>query len=392
MVDRKSREDPAPSKPKSAERALLKRTLLQFDRLDALAGRPSERDGVSRFDAETAQAREHCLTAIASTMASLETTSALGSLIKRYKLDAKQFAVLLALIRRRLTADDPFVAGRELLMLLFESSFDLLQGSSLLDGAGILVASGLVQIDAATEGDDDPLRRRFRASERLVRTLRGALASETSSSLVSRSKASPYRTNLQLLMDLRRLSLLYRARATLTFRVDSWSDLGVGSSLSISTVKKNLVAHSSRIRESLEISPRRDEFPLVSTRREFSLGDDEMVVLVTLLFQELREGAAFLDCVDVLRLVSESEEDLVRKRRFLGKRSPLVRHNLIAIEEVVADKELTGEAYLPNWVIDRLLGDEDKAAIDADSRIDFHDYLKDLDSSDPFFDDLGSAD
>ena len=50
----------------------------------------------------------------------------------------------------------------------------------------------------------------------------------------------------------------------------------------------------------------------------------------------------------------------------------------------------TAEVYLPNWVTDRILGQDAKQKIDADTKLDFHEYLKDLGSSDRFFDDLES--
>lgn len=376
----------------SPESAILKRAMLEFDRLDALsAARAAERKR-SSFDPEIAKQRKRCLDAISREMSALDPRAPLGSLVKRHKLDAKRFALLLALARKRITTDDPCLTGRELTTLLFESSYDLLRGGELLAETDPLVATGLILVDGVADvGTDDALARRYRVADRWVRVVQNALATVGAGSALGARKATPYRSNMQLLMDLRRRSLLLRARATLVFRVDSWSELGLGTSHSLAVIKKSLASLSARIRERLDLTSRAEEFALVSTQREFGLGDDEMAVLVTLLFQELREGSAFLDCVDILRLVSESEEDLVRKRRFLGKRSPLLRHNLIALEEVVADKELTGEAYLPNWVIDRMLGDEDKAAIDADSRIDFHDYLKNLDSSDPFFDDLDES-
>ena len=55
-------------------------------------------------------------------------------------------------------------------------------------------------------------------------------------------------------------------------------------------------------------------------------------------------------------------------------------------------KELTGEVFMPNWVIEIMLtGKTDgQGSIDTDARLDFHNYLENLDSSDDFFDDLDS--
>ena len=85
-----------------------------------------------------------------------------------------------------------------------------------------------------------------------------------------------------------------------------------------------------------------------------------------------------------------SEEDLVRKRLFFSPKKALVRQNLIQLEEMVNGKELTAEACIPNWVVEKILSgvDERGSNFDADTRLDFHNYLKNLESSEDFLDDL----
>jgi hypothetical protein len=117
------------------------------------------------------------------------------------------------------------------------------------------------------------------------------------------------------------------------------------------------------------------------------------VILVTLLFQEITEGNAYLNAVDLVRLTSQNEEDMVKKRRFFAPDKTLIKQRIVQLEEIVNGKELTAEVCLPNWAVERLLSgskEDDTPRIDADARLDFHKYLNNLDSSDDFFDDIDS--
>ena len=253
------------------------------------------------------------------------------------------------------------------------------------------MSTGLIVPDSRdVEDEDDLMEMPFKLSDRVYRLVRNSfLATGTLKLPTGKAKVVPYRGNLHYVLDIRRLSQLYRKRASKIFQFDYWDDVGLGTAESVTALNQQIDRFRVRIEQGLEMTEGAEEFPMVAVRKEFGLGEEELVVLVTLLFQELTEGSAFLDAVDLLKLISTSEENLLRNRRFFARRSILVRQNLIALEEMVNDKELTAEVYLPNWVIDRVLGQDDRAAIDADSKIDFHDYLQKLGSSDDFFDDLG---
>ncbi|MFO0980555.1 MAG: hypothetical protein U1E76_02220 [Planctomycetota bacterium] len=94
--------------------------------------------------------------------------------------------------------------------------------------------------------------------------------------------------------------------------------------------------------------------------------------------------------MDLLKLVARSEEDLVKRRKLFGPRSPLIRHGLVLLEEMVQEKPLTAEVTMPAWVAEKLLAGNQNGRIDADSRIQFHKYLNRLDSSQTFFEDMES--
>lgn len=372
------------------ERTVLKKLLDHYDELGSLRERLRANEDAGETRRLQAQSRRK-IDAIGKDLIALPDNSALGTLRTRYKLNKFQFVFLLSLLRRRLTTDNPYLRGRELLALIFDSSFDVLRGATYLEPTSILQSAGLMVPDSRElEDEDDLMETPFKLSDRVYRLVRNSfLASGSTKLTMSRTKVAPYRGNLPYVLDIRRLSLLYRKRASKIFQFDYWEDVGLGTAESVTALNQQIDRFRDRIDKGLRLTDRSDEFPLVQLSQEYKLGEEEQIVLITLLFQELTEGSAFLDSVDLLKLISTSEEDLLRKRRFFSRRSVLIRNNLIALEEMVNDKELTAEAYLPNWVVDRILGEDARTAIDADSKIEFHDYLQKLGSSDDFFDDLG---
>jgi hypothetical protein len=114
------------------------------------------------------------------------------------------------------------------------------------------------------------------------------------------------------------------------------------------------------------------------------------MIVVHLLFQELYEGNAHADAVELLRLVSTDEADLIRNRRLLLPHGRLRRAELLHIEPVLEGREMTGEAYLQDWVVNQLFGANDDRAIVPDEKLDWHLYLQRLDDTGTFFRDLES--
>lgn len=375
------------------ERSVVKKLLDHYDQLGLLRERlAAENVEASESRKLRVQSRQQ-IDAIGHDLRELPEQSTLGALFKRYKLNKFQFVVLFALLRRRLTADNPYLKGRELLSLLFDSSYDILRGCAFLEPTGALQSAGLIVPDLREkEEDDELLETPFKLSDRVFRLVRHSFVDHKPALLnPPQKKVGPYRSNVQYVLDWRRLALLYRKRASKVFQFDYWDDIGLGTAESVTALSQQIARFRERMHEAEAQTKKLDEFPFHTMKAEYGLDEEERITLVTLLFQELTEGSAFLDAVDLLKLISTSEEELVRKRRFFSKRSALIKANLVALEEMVNDKELTAEVYLPNWVIDRMLGKDGRSAIDADSRLDFHDYLKNLDSSEEFFEDLDSS-
>jgi hypothetical protein len=374
------------------ERSVLRRLLAHYDQLGLLREQLSVEDIAAAETRRLQNQSRKKIDAIGRDLRQFPQESQFGSLLARYKLSKYELVVLLALLRRRLTNENPYLKGRELLSLLFDGSYDVLRGSAFLEPTGALQSAGLIVPDVREEEEDDLLETPFKLSDRVFRLARSTFVGARGGAMVARAKPAAYRSNLAYVQDYRRLSLLYRKRASKIFQFDYWEDVGLGTAETVTVLNDQLVRFRGRMRECLKRTPKADRFALASFEQEYRLDEEQLVVLITLLYQELTEGGAFLDAVDLVKLVSVSEEDLLRKRHFFSKRSPLIKSNVVALEEMVHDKELTAEVYLPNWVIDRMLGTAKGELIDADTRLDFHDYLNRLDSSEDFFDELESND
>lgn len=378
--------------PLNPESALLKNLLDEYDALSDLRRRQrEERLGTSRRNRVRLEARRK-LDAIARAVRQLDPSGSLGTFLKRYRFNKFQVVMILALLKRRLTHEQGSLKGRELLSLVGDTSFEILKAVSLLDPASALLSSGVVVPDAtAAEESDDVLDASFFLSERAYRLILATFSKNVDAERPPLpTKEAAYRSNLAYLMDLRRLCLLYQKRAAKVFNFDYWDHLGLGISESVTSLNKQIAKYTERIKASLLKTKDAEKLALISFAREYGLELEEVLILVTLLFQELIEGNSYLDAVDLLKLVARNEEDLVKRRKLFGPRSALIRHNLVLLEEMVQEKPLTAEVTMPAWVAEKLLAGTQTGKIDADSRIQFHKYLNRLDSSESFFEDLES--
>lgn len=303
---------------------------------------------------------------------------------ERHRLMEEDLSVLAHLLARFLAPGRGDVAGRELLDLLADSTFEKLRLLPLLRAEGTLRRARLVVSTTWPKGGNDPLDVSLRLSDRLARRFTGAPGRP------SRGRGFPrgaYRCEHDHLLDLRDLAALYRERATLLFQprppdaVDEEGDL--------SSARRRIEQAWKAIERRVRATPRFEEFPFEKFRKEYALEDDEVLVVVALLFQEAFDGEPYLTAVDLLKMVSDCEEEVLEKRRLLARDGRLVKTGIVVLEDPIAEKDLTAEACLGNWVVDRILGaSAAEEGIPADERIDFHLYLRNLDSSSRFFRDL----
>lgn len=297
-----------------------------------------------------------------------------------HELDDIDVLLLLASLTGRL-AGDRTRSGAELVAVAADGSADRLDALAHLEGEAPLLAHALLLPEVVPGHPSEALEARFRMGPHVFRLACEVFGRpfEPAAPLAT----GPYRTNNELLADLRRLSSHMRRRAARLFHLDPWTGAGLDVHEAATALNERARAEAVRIADRMALSDQ--ALPILALREAHGLDLDALVILVTLLFQEVVEGVAAVDAVDLVKLVSESETDLLRRRHQLR---PLAHKGLLRLAGAYGGKELTADASLPEEIVEQLTGES--AAIRSDDRIDFHAYLRDLQGSDPFFLDLDS--
>jgi hypothetical protein len=311
----------------------------------------------------------------------------LGSLLRKHRLDAAEFEVLAVLLQRAVRAEEPEIEGRLILGSIFDSSFGVLSGLHLLAEDARLRTSGLVRVATDQPLGIDVLETRFRLSDLALQAMREEVAGRR----LPRHRAenvNGYRTQRELLLDLRMLHNHYRRRSELLFEPERWRSLHPQTE-TLPSLQKRIDELWGEVRTRILRSEPSATFPLLSLVREHKLGDAETMVVVHLLFQEIYTGDPHSDVAELMRLVSTDDASLLRARSLFHKDAPLQKAQIVVLEPFVENRELTAEARLDDWVVAKLLDDGGVATnIRTDERMRWHQYLADLDGSDGFFRDL----
>jgi len=320
-------------------------------------------------------------------LASYKSRGPLARLLRAHRLDAREFEVLAVLLHRAVRAEDPEMQGRLILASIFDTSFGVLSGIHLLHEDARLRASGLVRIADDQPAEADVLEIGFRLSEEALAAMREEVAGCTVQRRTTPT-VDGYRNQRELLMDMRVLVNHYRRRGELVFDASRWDSLNRGSS-NATGLTRRINSLWAELRARMLQNPTCRQFPLLQVQREYGLDEGEMIILTHLLFRELYSGDAFVDVADLLRLVSSNETDLLRARHYVLKEAPLIRHQLLVLEPFVENRELTAEARLSDWIVNRLLDSNGRSTdILSEERIRWHEYLDRLDDTKGFYRDL----
>lgn len=315
----------------------------------------------------------------------------LGEVVRAFKLESVHFQVLTVLLHRLMRSDDPAMEGRAILATLFPTPFDILQNLGLLHGTSPLRAAGLIQMEDREESPDDLLQARFRLSEPALQAFRGEVEGLVPADL-QQVRRTHYTHHRQFLIDLRILHNLYRHRSAMVFNKDRWDRLHTSAPSPLRSLDQRIHRFWEKIRHRVERSEAAASFPAVQFLRRYALAERELMIVVHLLFQELYDGNAFCDVVELLRLVSAGEDELIRNRALVHRSSPLLKHEILCIDAMLDGRELTGEARLSDWVVNAVFGMAVREeSIQPDERIDWHDYLKDMRGTRGFFEDLEAS-
>ena len=364
----------------------LKRLLDVADRLERLRRRLVGRGEVPEGAAARSLRDEgrrwvRDLLAPATETAAAPVAGTFGRLLRRFRFDEEQTTILLLLLRRRIEGDRDSLSGREILSFLFEGSYDRLRGLRLLAPRGVLLRSGVV----STRGPSaDPLERQYALSPRFFRALQRDVAPELR--MRERWRSTPYPGAREYLLAWGRLARLYQRRAHLVFGAGG-DPADAAESEEVHRLSARIRRDRLRIARRRKITPGSRGFPLVEFVEEHGLDDKETVVVVAMLFQDVHAGASFMDGVEVVKLVSASEEELFANRRLLDPNARLLRDGILQLGEPESEDEpaLAREAYLaPGLIAELLAGTSDPLPIDPEMRQEWRDFLSSLDSTDEF--------
>src|SRR5262245_46110941 len=211
------------------DRVLLKQLLDLADELGNIRRSQRELALAPADHAELARAAHRRMGDVARLVKEFEGSGPLQLLFRRYKLGKEHVLLMLELLKRRLTHEDAAIKGRELLAVLFDSSFSMLEGVRLLAPDARLLQAGVIVPELqGAEGDAEILDLRYRLSDRACGTLLRALRPRqrpASANDVLDPQKNAYRNHLEHLLDLRRLARLYQKRAARLFQFDYTDEL-----------------------------------------------------------------------------------------------------------------------------------------------------------------------
>ena len=365
----------------------LKRVLDVADRLGRLRMRLSERDSVDQRAGRTVRAESRRVVRMVTT--DLErgiVPGMLGRLHRRHQFDDDQLTIVLLLLERRIHESRQTLTGREILAFLHEGSFDRLRGLRHLAPDGKLRRCGILEVEAGMSGPD-LLDAEIRLSEPVFRGIERDVTPEIEkvAKAPGRRRRRPYADHREHLLDLARLSRLYQRRARRVFESEEPEE-----TLSRSAVKHldvEIGKLRGRITARLKGTPDGDRFPVETIREKHRLDEAEVLILVTLLFQEVYAGASYIETIELVKMVCGSDLELMKRRFLLSEDSRLVRSGLVHIAKLDDQHpHVGGEAYIPPELVRLLLaGPAPEGPIDADTRLEWHEYLDGLTDSGEFF-------
>lgn len=311
----------------------------------------------------------------------------LASMLRKHRLDATEFEILAVLLQRAVRAEEPEIEGRLILGSIFDSSFGVLSGLHLLAEDARLRTSGLVRAATDQPIGTDVLETRFRLSDVALQAMREEVAGRRPARKPD-AEDHGYRSQRELLLDLRMLHNHYRRRSELVFEPERWRSLHPLADQT-AALQRRIDELWAAVRTRILRTEDAARLPLLALLREHKLGDDETMILVHLLFAEVYTGDPHAEVAELMRLVSLDDASLLRARHLFHKDAPLQKQQILELEAFVENRELTADARLQDWVVTRLLDDGTPAqGIRTDERMRWHQYLAGLDGSDGFYRDL----
>lgn len=363
-----------------AERKEYFRKVLDLcDELSELNKRLQRRRGreVSRMGTRLLQEKKEKLEDLTAQLDKAFVKGTLGDVRRKYSLSREELLVLALLLSHRVRTGGSGLTGRQILFTIFESAYDIVRGMGILGSEGNLRSAGMVV--AADPYREDILETTFRLADDMFYAIVWEINGDKG--LFPRQTGKPYSSAREHIIEMGRLTALYRKRASLLFPVEAEDFFNVGGELTLDEADYRIEAAWTDIEGRLLLTKEYETFPLVRLERRFALSREELVIVASLFFVELVSPTPYLIAGDLVKLVSRDDEDLIANRGLLTADSTLVKSGVVVFDEEysVHKKLSTFEAYLADWVVEELAGPMHGVSdITADEQIYVHEFLKSL--------------
>ncbi|MHC4712508.1 MAG: hypothetical protein ACYTAN_04450 [Planctomycetota bacterium] len=359
------------------EAADFRKVLDLCDELSDIRERLGRRKGeVNPSTAALVEVRQERLDKLWGILEAAFKSGALGELRERNSLTREELFVTALLLSRRIRKGNRGLSGRSILSMLYDSAYDMVRGMSVLKADGSLRRAGIVV--AGEPYREDVFETTFRLSDEMFYLIIDEIGSPVRGRSAAQKGFSSAREHL---LEMGRLTALYRKRAAMLFPVEAQDFFSIDGDVTLDEIEYRVEAGWQDIEQRLLLTERYEEYPLVRLERTYALSRADVVIIVSLFFVELVSPAPYLVVGDLVKLVSRDEEDLMSNRRLLTPQSPLVKSGIIILNEDhgVHRKLTTYDAFLADWVVDRLAGPNTEAsAITTDMQIDVHEFLNGL--------------
>ncbi len=288
-------------------------------------------------------------------------------------LDAVELLVLALLFHRRLGGSSDPVLGSTLIGLLSQAGVERSEALRVLGPGMALRRERWVRCRGTSRDAFDPLDLWFHASPRgLGLFWQAELGNGGRIGEEDTEEARPYREEEEYLWDLYAWRNHCLARAEALFPVDT---PGGPPSPRLRRVRGEARAAQVFIRRRVALTPGRREFAIERFRRAHHLDQDELLVIVHLLFSELVEGEPYISAIECLRVLAETRDELFLKRSQIGPRGRLRREGiLVAAESNDFAKALAVDLTLADWAADEFLAGVGRHPHFDDRELD--DFLK----------------
>lgn len=281
-------------------------------------------------------------------------SGALARVLPAREANGATLVTLALLFREQLSEGPEGRSGRQLLDTLHETSYEKLGDIDTLGPDGLLRSLGLVRAVLPAGGGSDPLDAMFTIAPAVFERLADMLAREASTG----GSVEGYEAADDHLLDMKAVSGLCERRSLALFaELEGLGDLGPGADPDVLTrrIGNRLDVIAARLGATATGS---EQFPLVRLQKQFHLGVDESLILVHLLFRELRRGEGHATANEMVQLVSTGDSDLLGKRALLGREAPLVASGLVVLEDATTGTRLVTHVSLAPWAVRALLGEE----------------------------------